>query len=424
MGSQVSDIDIPAAARDELGFSRWWQLIATIVMMGLVSPYKYVWASIQGPLARDLNLSLPALGFVFTLYVIFLSVSQFPAGICRDRVGPRWISVLAGLLAGGSYVGLAYASQLWHVYVLYSVGAIGVGIVYTVGTNTALKWFPDRRGLTTGATTMAFALGSTLFIPYVRANEATGEISEVLQTVGILICAGVVLGALVLQDPSSGWLEDTVAESDPEASTETKTVGGRQYTWREMINTWQFWILATIFAGIAGTSFMLTANLVSFAENAGIRTSMVTAAAAGLPIADGVGRLSVGGLSDHIGRERTMFLSFTLCGLGVATLTAVTEIGVGILFIAAVVIAAFFQGTQYTLVPSVTADYYGEENSSANYAVVYGMELVGGIFGGLGASWLVTVTGWSATFLIGGVLALTVGLCSLLLDAPSDRTVT
>ena len=62
-------------AYDALEFSQWWQIAAAIVMMALVSPYQYVWSSIQGPLARNLGLSLPALGLVFTLFVLFLGVA-------------------------------------------------------------------------------------------------------------------------------------------------------------------------------------------------------------------------------------------------------------------------------------------------------------------------------------------------------------
>ncbi|MEF8790548.1 MAG: MFS transporter, partial [Haloarculaceae archaeon] len=109
--------------------------------MGVVSPYQYVWSSIEGPLARDLAIPLPQLGLVFTLFVIFQAGSQFPVGWWRDRHGPRVLTGIAAVLAGGSYVGLAYATSVWQLYVLYSLGAIGVGIVYTVAVNTALKWF-------------------------------------------------------------------------------------------------------------------------------------------------------------------------------------------------------------------------------------------------------------------------------------------
>ncbi|MFB6361674.1 MAG: MFS transporter, partial [Halobacteriales archaeon] len=80
----MTGAEAPAArARDHLGFSRWWQVAAAAVMMGLVSPYQYVWSSIEGPLAESLGLSLPSLGLVFTLFVVFQAGSQFPVGWWR-----------------------------------------------------------------------------------------------------------------------------------------------------------------------------------------------------------------------------------------------------------------------------------------------------------------------------------------------------
>jgi OFA family oxalate/formate antiporter-like MFS transporter len=115
-------------AQDALGFSRWWQIIAAITVMALVSPYQYVWSSIRGPLARDLGISLPALGLVFTPFVLFQSGSRFPAGWLRDRYGPRVLTLSVGVLAGGGYLGLAHVTRLWQIYALYSLGAIGVGV--------------------------------------------------------------------------------------------------------------------------------------------------------------------------------------------------------------------------------------------------------------------------------------------------------
>ena len=276
----MSEADIATQAQNELGFSRWWQVVAAVVMMALVSPYQYVWSSLQQPLANDLGVSLSALGAVFTLYVIFQSGIQFPAGWLRDRHGPQVMTLIAGLLAGGGYVGLAHANALWQVYLLYSIGAIGVGIVYTVAVNTAVKWFPDQRGLTTGAGTMAFAAGSAFFVPYVRANATVGAFGSVLQNVGLLIGIGVIVGALVLRDPPNNWLdetEDTTAvkeNSSTEESREERSNASnlaikmrQQYRWREVIQTWQFWLMYVMFVGISGANLMLAANLVPFADN-------------------------------------------------------------------------------------------------------------------------------------------------------------
>jgi OFA family oxalate/formate antiporter-like MFS transporter len=427
--SSQSDIDYAARARDVLGFSRWWQVAAAAVMMGLISPYQYVWSSIESPIARSLELDPTALGFVFTLFVVFQAGSQFPVGWYRDRHGPRRLTLLAGVLAGGGYVGLAYADQLWQLYLLYSLGAIGVGIVYTVAVNTALKWFPDRRGLTTGVGTMAFAGGSALFVPYVRANATVTGYPDVLRNMGLLIGAGILIGAVLLRDPPTGWAGATDGGEpegeSPDSETEETDGGstpaharGKQYTWREMIRTWQFWLMYVMFVFASGAGLMLTAKVVSFAQNVELNAVTATAGATLLPIAGGVGRLVVGDISDRVDRERAMAISFTLCGLGLFAVVwfGVTQTPLG--FLAAVVIATFFWSPQYTLFPSVVGDYYGQRHSSANYALLYSGKMWGGIFGGGIAGWLVTQTSWPTAFAVGGVLALVSGLAALVLRDP------
>ncbi|UPV73430.1 OFA family MFS transporter [Halorussus limi] len=450
--SSQSDTDYAARARDVLGFSRWWQVAAAAVMMGLISPYQYVWSSIESPIARSLDLEPTALGFVFTLFVIFQAGSQFPVGWYRDRHGPRGLTLLAGLLAGGGYVGLAYATEVWQLYLLYSLGAVGVGIVYTVAVNTALKWFPDRRGLTTGVGTMAFAGGSALFVPYVRQNATIAGYPEVLRNMGLLIGIGILVGALVLRDPPSGWVgasdadAESVEASDADAESveasddaadavprddaepaDAETDGGanvaaarRQYTSREMLRTWQFWLMYAMFVFASGAGLMLTAKVISFAQNVGLTALTATAGATVLPIAAGVGRLVVGDLSDRVDRESAMGVSFLLCGLG---LFAVVWFGVAqtpLGFLAAVVIATFFWSPQYTLFPSVVGDYYGQQHSSTNYALLYSGKMWGGVFGGGVTGWLVSQTSWPVAFALGGGLAVLAGLGAFLLREPSE----
>ncbi|WP_137283294.1 OFA family MFS transporter [Halorussus salinisoli] len=434
--SSQSDVDYAARARDVLGFSRWWQVAAAAVMMGLISPYQYVWSSIESPIARSLELDPTSLGFVFTLFVIFQAGSQFPVGWYRDRHGPRGLTLLAGVLAGGGYLGLAYATELWHLYVLYSLGAVGVGIVYTVAVNTALKWFPDRRGLTTGLGTMAFAGGSALVVPYVRANATVSGYPDVLRNMGLLIGVGILVGALVLRDPPTSWVGATdggesdgrtegesdsgaETEGDPDTEIHPTHASSKQYTSREMLRTWQFWTMYVMFVFVSGAGLMLTAKVVSFAQNVGLTAVTATAGATVLPIAGGVGRLVVGDLSDRVDRERAMAVSFTLCGLGLFAVVwfGVTNTSLG--FLAAVVLATFFWSPQYTLFPSVVGDYYGQKHSSANYALLYSGKMWGGIFGGGVAGWLVTQTSWPTAFAVGGALAVLAGLAALLLREPT-----
>ncbi|QLD88079.1 MFS transporter [Natronomonas salina] len=418
MSGDSSSVDYAGRARDALGFSRWWQILAAAAMMAAVSPYQYVWSSIEGPLAESLEISLPALGAVFSFYVVFQSLSQFPAGWWRDRSGPRYLTFLAAILAGGGYLGLAYATSIWQLYVLYSVGAVGVGIVYTVAVNTAVKWFPDRSGLTTGIGTMAFAAGSTLVVPYVRANATVGGYQDVLRNMGLGILIVLLLGTVVLRDPPSEWLarENGAEEDDSDLAASLR---GRAYKTTEVLRTWQFWLLYAMFVAIAGADLLVIANVVRFAEAFGFAAVVATASATLLPLAAGVSRLVLGEVSDRYPRKYVMAGSFLLAGVFRFGLIAAGETDAEIAFVGLVMAAMFFSSPLYVYFPAMLADYYGAEFSSSNYAVLYTAKVGGGVIAGTVAGFLVAGFGWVSTFALGGGLAVAAGLAALVLRPPA-----
>ncbi|ELZ49643.1 major facilitator superfamily MFS_1 [Halorubrum coriense DSM 10284] len=417
-GESAGEMDYAARAAETLGFSRWWQIAAAAGMMAAVSPYQYVWSSIEQPLSQSLDIALPALGAVFSFYVVFQSLSQFPAGKWRDSRGPGALTFLAALLAGGGYIGLAYATSLWQLYLLYSLGAVGVGIVYTVAVNTAVKWFPDRTGLTTGVGTMAFAAGSALVVPYVRANATVAAYGDVLRNIGIGILVVTLVGSFLLRDPPTDWL-DRAGDGDDDDGGLAASIRGRNYSTREMLSTWQFWLLYAMFIAMASADLLVIANVVRFAENFGLAALIATLSATLLPIAAGVSRLILGEATDRFDRKRVMAGSFLLAGLFRLGLVAAGEAGNGAVFVAFVLGAMFFSSPLYVFFPSLLADYYGAANSSGNYAVLYTAKVGGGVFSGTVAGYLVATLGWTPTFALGGALAVAAGLAVFVLRPPS-----
>jgi len=410
-----SGVDYAERARDALGFSRWWQVAAAVGMMAAVSPYQYVWSSIAPPLSRRLEIAPAALGAVFSFYVVFQSLSQFPAGWWRDRRGPRLLVFIAALLAGGGYIGLAYATTVRQLYLLYSLGAIGVGIVYTVAVNTAVKWFPDRTGVTTGAGTMAFAAGSVLAVPYVRANATVESYPVVLRNVGLVILVVLLAGSVLLRDPPAAWRDlDGTGSGDAAAS-----LRGTAYTTREMLRTWQFWLLYAIFVATAGADLIVIANVVTFAEEIGFTYGVATVAATVLPLAAGVSRLVLGEATDRFGRKPVMVGSFFLAGLFRVGLVGAGRLDSAVAFVALVVLAMFFSSPLYVYFPSLLSDYYGSAFSSGNYAVLYTAKVGGGVIAGTLAGYLAAAHGWGPTFLVGGALAVGAGLAAILLRPPA-----
>src|SRR6516164_6120589 len=100
----------------------------------------------------------PILGWMFTLFFVFLGSSAALWGGWLERVGPRRAGVVAAACWCGGLVISAfgvYIHQLWMMWVGSGViGGVGLGLGYISPVSTLVKWFPDRRGMATGMAIM------------------------------------------------------------------------------------------------------------------------------------------------------------------------------------------------------------------------------------------------------------------------------
>jgi len=391
--------------RDRLPSTRWLYVLAGAGALGVAGTYQFVWSSIRPELGARLVATEASLGTVFTVYVVAQTLSQFPAGWFRDRYGPRVPMAVGALLLAAGYAGTALAGAIWQVYLAYAVGGIGVGAVYTVAVNTPVKWFTDYRGLATGAVTMAFGGVSVLFIPAVRGgltSDFTGTLLTTAAVTGVVALAA----AAVLRDPDQS--------SDGESGDDVSAPADA-YTWRETLRTWQFWLLYAMLVVVNGVGLMLIGKAVAFAEQYGLPAAVATVAASAVALSDSAGIVTIGGLSDRLGRERTIAATVTVCGVAIAAAVWAGEAGHGWLFVGLLGAAAFFRSPVFSVTPALVGDYYGQARSSQNYALLYTAKVWGGIGGGVVASALIATIGWSSSFLLGAVGMSGVGLLTGLL---------
>jgi len=407
---------------------RWGLVAVAAAAMGVAGTYQFVWSSIRAPLGAHVGASETALGTVFTVYVVAQTLSQFPAGRFRDRHGPRPPMAAGALLLAVGYVGTGMATAPWQVYLTYALGGVGAGAVYTVAVNTPVKWFTERRGLATGVVTMAYGGVSVLFIPYVRRGVAA-DFAGTLLVVAAITGGVALLGAALVRDPErmadgAGGERDGNGDGVGDGSGDGVPDGdGRavdrraepSYTWREVVRTWQFRLLYALFVVVNAVGLMLVGKAVTFVEQFGFPAAVATGAASVVALSDSAGILAVGGLSDRLGRERTIAATVTLSGLVVAVAVWVGTAGYGTPFVLLLGAGAFFRSPVFSIVPALVGEYFGRAHSSENYALLYTAKTWGGVGGGVVASLLVATLGWSATFLVGAAAMTGVGLLAGLL---------
>ncbi len=402
--------------------NRWWQLAAGVVAMMSISSPQYVWTLFVAPLRAHLGGSLAAMQVTFSLLIVLQTwLSPFQAWLV-ERFGPQTLISVGTAMSGASWILSAYAPSLGVLYLTYGVlGGFGTGIVYVGIIGLMVRWFPDRRGLATGLAAAGYGFGAILTTFPIDAMLRTSGYAHTLVVFGIV--QGVV-GVLVAQ-----WLRVPPAGFRPPAAAPAAaaTVSGRQsrrsYPPREMLRTPAFWLLFVMMSLMATSGLMVTSNVGPFAKDFGVAGALVLGLAA-LPLSltlsrltNGLTRPFFGWISDHIGREHTMAVAFSLEALAILLLLAFSRHPA--LFVVLTGLAFFGWGEIFSLFPSTLTDLFGPEHATTNYGFLYIAQGVGSLLGGPAAAALRTATGsWTPVFLIVVALDLLTALLALLVLKP------
>src|SRR3954470_19097836 len=112
--------------------------------------------------------------------------------------------MIGGACAGLGWVASGNANTLTALYLSYALSGLGAGVVYGTAIGSALKWFPDHRGLAAGVTAAGFGAGSALTVaPIANLINSAGYQTAFIQW-GIIQGAVVVFSALFLRAPRPG----------------------------------------------------------------------------------------------------------------------------------------------------------------------------------------------------------------------------
>jgi len=328
------------------------------------------------------------------------------------------------VLIGGFFTGLAwiidsYATSLTGYYVGAVIGGIGVGCVYATCINNAIKWFPDRRGLAVGFTAGAYGFGSALTIIPIANMIAAGGFQAAFFRYGLVQGIIIMLASLALRAPQTG-----------ETKASARIVQSRRdYTLIEAVQTPVFYVLFAMFILTVTGGLMAVAQLGPMSQDLGVKDTKVDLfffAIAALPFAllldrimNGVSRTLFGWISDHIGRENTMFAAFLLEGLGIAALATFGSNPWAFVFLSGLVFLAW--GEVYSLFSATSADAFGTKNIGSIYGVLYWAKGIASLLVPIG-NLITEATGtWATVLFTVAAMDIAAAVCALIALKPVLR---
>jgi len=397
--------DATARERSAWYLNRWAQLVLGVIAMMAISSPQYVWTLFTGPLNTQLGTTLAQLQWTFSLLVILQTwFSPFGAYLV-DRFGPRLLISIGALLSGGSWVVSSYVDNIWALYFTYGVlGGFGTGIIYVGIIGLMVRWFPDRRGLATGLAAAGYGFGAFFTSFPIDSMIKSSGAAHTLFVWGIIQAAIGIIAAQGLRVPPphdeapDGAAAATVAAVAAQQSR-------RSYTPSEMLKSPVFYLLFIMMSMMSTSGLMVTSNVGPFAKEFGVANVLVLGMAA-LPLSltlsrfsNGLTRPFFGWVSDHIGREFTMALAFSLEAVAILVLFAFIDQPA--LFVVLTGLVFFGWGEIFSLFPSTLTDTFGPKFAATNYGFLYIAQGVGSILGGPAAAFLKETTGsWTAVFIV------------------------
>jgi OFA family oxalate/formate antiporter-like MFS transporter len=378
--------------------------------MVMIGNLQYAWTLFAQPMVKahaQQHWQLSDVQWGFSLFIAIGTWAMPFLASFIDKLGPRILMALSGLLCAIGWGSLGHVGSLTSFYSLYGMAGIGVACVYACGVATAVKWFPDQRGIASGIITAGYGMGAAAFNPLFNSLIGGIGYSDTFLWTGITHGAVILLAGLVLVNPPAGY-KVAAAAAKPKVRRHDL-----DFTYLEMLRTPQFYFLfmAMLSVGIGG--LMVTAQLKPVATNFKIGNAALTVALVLTPLANGFSRILWGSVSDYLGRERTMFTAFSLQAIFLVAATTLGRMGDAI-WVVLMVLVFLTWGELYALFPTVLGDLYGSKNSALNYSFLYSAKGFAALLGGGIAATLFEATGtWNYAFFGSAALALISACMSL-----------
>lgn len=308
------------------------------------------------------------------------SVSQIVNGVSSplvgwlvDRLGPQSLILMGGTLLTAGLLANAWATQLWHIVVLYGVvmtlGANCLGLVVFVPLLS--RYFVRNRGMAVSVVQSANGFARAFSAPV-----ATLMISG-FGWRGAYIWQGVFMGVILLP------LASLFRGIGPRERGRD-TADGEGWTVRQAVRTPHFWLLFSVYLFTGLGSFLVALHQLAFAVNIGF-DKLYAAGVLGMgALLSLPGVIVTGTLSDYVGREISAIVTYGTSILGVIFGLMITSPDQHLLLWLHACFFGLTWGARGPAITAKTADLFPGPNLGA----ILGVITIGTGLGAAAGSWL------------------------------------
>jgi OFA family oxalate/formate antiporter-like MFS transporter len=358
-----------------------WRVTFAGMGINLALGILYTWSVISTGIPEQWGWSQSDKSLPYAVACLVFCLIMVPAGRMQDKLGPKLVATIGGLLVGIGMIIASRTTSPWGYMIGFGVLAgAGIGFGYASATPPAVKWFPAAKtGMIAGIVVSGFGLASAYAGPLCEWLIAVIKLPNTVLILGIAFLVIVCGLAQLLKAPPKGYVPP--GSPKPQANELGAARKKEEFLPREMLCTGQFYMLWFMYACGAGAGLMII-SVVKKVVVAEVASEVLgVAAVVGLAIGNGAGRIVAGSLSDKLGRKTTLFVFLVFQAVLLFVLSQAqgdSPLASAPALIAITALIGANYGSNLALFPSITKDYYGLKNFGMNYGLVFTAWGVGG----------------------------------------------
>lgn len=340
--------------------------VVTLLLAGII----YAWSFLKPPLAEVYGWDVrgPQMQFNYTLTLCFFCIAGVLSGLLSKKIAAS-VRVIFGALCVAA--GFAIVSQLkpgaspFQLYFGYGfLAGSGIGIVYNTVISVTNAWFPDRKGVASGAMMLGFG-----FSAMVLGNLATKLYAlenfgwqKTFLWYGIGIGVLIALIGLTVRPPRPG----EVPQSAIQAATD-----GQDYTTARMLarpSFWMLFLLCTIIGMVGATAIGQSKQFLM--EIDADASTLAMWGASMISVMNGAGRLISGTMFDKLGLRKTQYVNDFVLILAPLTMLLSLWMKSSVVAFIGLCLCGFLYSFAPTVTTTFTLAFFGRKHFPLNFSVL------------------------------------------------------
>lgn len=337
----------------------------------------YSWSVIASELADSYGFTSSQSQLIFGMVIAVFPTTMIFVGQLSKLIRTKYFGYISGILFLSGYY-LASLSKGDFFLILLGIGilaGVGTGFGYWTSLTSSVNWFPKKKGLITGVAAAGFGLGAVFM-----SNFSEKLLLKGYDVLSLLRVIGVSYGVIIL------FFSGLIFKTNLYNEIIEKPIKLISFITQSTFIKLFFGIFQGTFSGL-----LIIGSLAVIGDGYQMSNHTLVLGVSLFAVANFLGRLIWGFVSDYIGANLSIFLALLFQSISILLLNMIELTESYYLLIVSLI--GFGFGGNFVLFAKETAQEFGVKNIGLIYPYVFLGYAIAGILGPLSGGVLYDITG-------------------------------